>query len=450
MFKVHWFRFGGRRCSPLNAALGGVESRKIGENMEWDSSWEPVGSIEGGAQGDCFRVKRKGGDDTVFFLKQLKEGGNTERRARFAFEATLHKTFKIDNITNVIETNADLYDDKRVGLYYVAELVPGDRLDKFVQNQQVSESEAIDILRQLLEILVECHKHQIIHRDIKPENIIINSGRVHLVDFGIATTSFADKQTKTGQEIGNRFLRLPEFVAGSANKRDHRSDLTLACGIALYLLSGQYPRVLQGGSGAYPHQEDGASSAIASLQHSVIWNAIFDRAFIPNLLHRWNSSEEILAMLDKTKTESKSDIESLKSELDAYASKFSPEYLRQLASDLSSVYSKAYSMVKSISLENKGAFRIEEQSWVYNHGNEVKKSQIRFHKLGSSHKKAYLSMIVSAELLGEQVIAYLDFDGKKNEIGRFGSGIEPSNIQFDQQDLEALVLKSLVEFTKSA
>ena len=43
--------------------------------MSWDNSWEPVNSIEGGAQGDCFRVKRKSGDDTVFFLKQLKEGG---------------------------------------------------------------------------------------------------------------------------------------------------------------------------------------------------------------------------------------------------------------------------------------------------------------------------------------------------------------------------------------
>lgn len=418
--------------------------------MGWDSSWEPVGPIEGGAQGYCFRVKRKGGDDTVFFLKQLKEGGSDERRGRFFFEATLHKTFKIDNITNVIETNADLYKDKSVGLYYIAELILGERLDKFLQSQSVSERDTIDILRQLLRILLECHKYQIVHRDIKPENIIINNGVVHLVDFGIATTSLADKQTITGQEIGNRFLRLPEFAPGSANKRDHRSDLTLACGIALYLLTGQYPRVLQGSNGAYPHQEEVAASAIKKLQHNVIWNAIFDRAFIPNLLHRWTSSEEILAMLDKTEKEDVIDVERLKDELDAYASKFSYEYLNQLAEDLSAVYSKAYSIIKSLSVENKGFFRIEEQYWVYNQGNEVRKSQIRFYKLGTSHKKPYLSTIVSAELLGEQIVAYLDIDGEKNEIGRFGSGIENSSIWFDKKDIEVLILKSLVEFTKSA
>ncbi len=31
MFKVQWFRFGGRRCSPLNAALNAIENSRMEE-----------------------------------------------------------------------------------------------------------------------------------------------------------------------------------------------------------------------------------------------------------------------------------------------------------------------------------------------------------------------------------------------------------------------------------
>ena len=52
----------------------------------------------------------------------------------------------------------------------------------------------IDYLKQVMKLLVnmvgilgEIHKHQIIHRDIKPENFMITSGELHMIDFGIAS-----------------------------------------------------------------------------------------------------------------------------------------------------------------------------------------------------------------------------------------------------------------------
>jgi serine/threonine protein kinase len=418
--------------------------------MDWKESWVELSSIDGGAQGDCFSVKRKGGDDTVFFLKRLKDGGNSERRSRFYFETMLHNAYKINHTTEIIETNSENFEDKSIDLYYVAKFVLGQRLDKFVGKQNITEELATDIFRQLLVILADCHQQGIVHRDIKPENIIINDGVIHLVDFGIASSSIKNSDTKIGQEIGNRFLRLPEFSAGSMSKRDARSDITLACGIAVYLFSGKYPRVLQTENGSFPHQTQTSSEIIGSLKFRTIWNVIFDRAFIPNLSYRWSSCEEVLELLDGMKSKNESEIDELKKQLKLYSQRHSSEYLRQLSQDLSSVYKQAYQAVKNVCMEGRGGFNIQEQSWVYNQGDEVRKSQIRFHKLGASCTKKYLSVIISAELIGEQIVAYIDIDDNRVEIGRFPTKSDAQAIIFNKESIEKNVFSSLVEFTQSA
>lgn len=417
--------------------------------MNWRDSWIKLKCLSGGAQGDCFLVKKKGGDDTRYFLKQLKDGGCTERRSRFYLETMIHKAFKVDNTTKIIETNAELFENKSVDLYYVANYVSGLTLDQFVNKNKISEKDVIDFFSQLLIILSNCHSKEIVHRDIKPENIIINENKVlHLVDFGIAYSSLQEIKTKTGQEIGNRFLRLPEFSAGSASKRDIRSDITLACGIALYLINNSYPRILQTSEGLYPHQTSKSSKLISELQFHVIWNAIFDRAFVPNLSYRWNSSHDVLNMLDKMKSENESQVEELKAQLQAYSQKYNQQYLNNLSKDLELVYNQAYKVVNNICSENKEGFNLREQSSVYNQGDKVKKSQIRFHKLGSDIIKDYLSIVLLVELLGEQIITSIEIDENKTEIGRFPTNPDTKILTFDKSRIEKVILENLVAFTK--
>uniref|UniRef100_A0A6C0HI67 non-specific serine/threonine protein kinase n=1 Tax=viral metagenome TaxID=1070528 RepID=A0A6C0HI67_9ZZZZ len=45
----------------------------------------------------------------------------------------------------------------------------------------------INIITNMVGIVAQVHKHQIIHRDIKPENFMIKGGELYIIDFGIAS-----------------------------------------------------------------------------------------------------------------------------------------------------------------------------------------------------------------------------------------------------------------------
>ncbi|BBD63181.1 serine/threonine protein kinase (plasmid) [Nostoc sp. HK-01] len=64
----------------------------------------------------------------------------------------------------------------------------GDNLEKWVEaNGKISQSLALDWLKQLIEVLSIVHGSNFFHRDIKPSNIILQpSGELALVDFGTA------------------------------------------------------------------------------------------------------------------------------------------------------------------------------------------------------------------------------------------------------------------------
>lgn len=415
--------------------------------MSWTDSWEQLNSIEGGAQGDCFKVKRKNGDETPFFLKQLKDGGSKERRRRFSLETIIHKTFKIPQTTDILETNAEEWEDKNVSLYYVAHYVSGERLDKYVESNSLTELDIIGLFSQLLKILINCDENEIVHRDVKPENIIICDSGLHLVDFGIASSSLIKPVTKTGQEIGNRFLRLPEFAAGSSNKRDVRSDITLACAIALYLISGTYPRVLQNEDGAYPHQIAATQEKVSSLENNLLWNAIFDRAFIPRLSSRWVKSEEIITILEKMNMTDKTEIGAMKAQLSALLAVHMQQSLSQLSKDMHIVFKMIEPIVNQVCNENSQGFNIRKSAWVYNRGDVIKRTQIRFHEIGNMSK--YVSVVLSAELLGEQIVSYIAVGENKAEISRAPTNATPELISIDKEIIERKILSGLIAF-KSA
>lgn len=68
----------------------------------------------------------------------------------------------------------------------ILEKIPGDNLADFIElNGRISQSLAIDWLRQLVEILDKLHSFGFFHRDIKPSNIIVKpDNKLALIDFG--------------------------------------------------------------------------------------------------------------------------------------------------------------------------------------------------------------------------------------------------------------------------
>jgi eukaryotic-like serine/threonine-protein kinase len=77
--------------------------------------------------------------------------------------------------------------------YLVQEYIEGkDLSEEIPPGKQLSETETIQLLREILEVLVFVHQNHVIHRDIKPANIRRRKdGKIVLIDFG------AVKQIKT-------------------------------------------------------------------------------------------------------------------------------------------------------------------------------------------------------------------------------------------------------------
>ena len=106
--------------------------------------------------------------------------------------------------------------------------------------------EAFDVVIQAADGLQAIHDVGIIHRDLKTSNIMRDpSGRVRLMDFGIAKSEATDRSTggggltTTGQIMGTPEYMSPEQCLG--DKIDHRSDV-YALGVVIYeIFTGTVP-----------------------------------------------------------------------------------------------------------------------------------------------------------------------------------------------------------------
>ena len=141
----------------------------------------------------------------------------------------------------LIESNAHRWEDAEFEPYIATDFIEGPTLSRWRDAQTyVPLGTAIETTRQLLAILSACHASGVVHRDVKPDNVILadaDPGCPVLLDFGLNYHESEDDgfATEHGQEVGNRFLRLPELSAGSPLKQDPRSDLSFVAGILFYI-----------------------------------------------------------------------------------------------------------------------------------------------------------------------------------------------------------------------
>lgn len=205
----------------------------------------------------------------------------------------------------VLESNAERWQEAGVPLFLIMEWVEGPTLAQLVSGRPIALNRAIKIARELLLAISECHRLGILHRDLKPDNIIV---REHddpvVVDFGMSWTKpdpeeEREFETEIDQELGNRFLRLPEYAP---NRRvyDPRSDITMVIGILFYMLSGRAPRVLKDAHGQMPHNsEENLFQREMTLDPR--WPRvvrIFNVGFQERLDARFTTAQEVLDRLD--------------------------------------------------------------------------------------------------------------------------------------------------------
>ena len=184
----------------------------------------------------------------------------------------------------------------------------------------------IRCIQKLAEVIHQCHQYNVLHRDIKPSNIVLRGGNLAaplLVDFGL---SFNDEEeddlTRVGEEIGNRFLRLPEHTLGN---RTTASDVTQLAGIFVYLLTAMEPRVLVDDAGRKPHKREPLHAALAERfqgRRLLRLESVLDRAFSSDALARYQFAPDLLNALEAALTDvdnADDDLESLLTRVDEIA-----------------------------------------------------------------------------------------------------------------------------------
>ncbi|MGA8503774.1 MAG: tetratricopeptide repeat protein [Candidatus Sulfotelmatobacter sp.] len=176
--------------------------------------------------------------DRFVALKLIRPelAANPSILARFKQELLLSREVTHRNVIRIY----DLGDADGVK-FITMEFVEGQDLRSLIQEKKkFPPEEAVELMQQVCRALEAAHTLGIIHRDLKPQNIMRDqTGRILVMDFGLARTVEGDGMTQTGALVGTMEYMSPEQALGK--DLDQRSDL-YSMGLILYeLLTGKMP-----------------------------------------------------------------------------------------------------------------------------------------------------------------------------------------------------------------
>ena len=167
-------------------------------------------------------------------------------RARFEREVSLAAKLTHPNIARVYHSGVH-----RGVYYYAMELVDGVHLDSFVQQNELSQRDVLELMKDICDAVYHAHKLGVIHRDLKPSNILVTQdGRPYIVDFGLAKASMQETDDVTisieGEISGTLAYMAPEQAAGRTDKISERTDVYSLGVIMHQLLIGRLPHNMSG------------------------------------------------------------------------------------------------------------------------------------------------------------------------------------------------------------
>jgi len=196
--------------------------------------YEVLGQLGQGGMGVVYKVRHTA-LDSIFALKVLPRDlmENPDMVARFYREARVVARLNHPNIVRVSDID---HDAELKYHYFVMEHVQGQTLAQYLRERgPLPLVDVVNIARQVASALAYAHGHAppVIHRDIKPANIMIEdrTGRVVVMDFGIAKELDSNDTTKSGMVIGTLKYCAPEQMRHEP--LDGRADI-YSLGMVIY------------------------------------------------------------------------------------------------------------------------------------------------------------------------------------------------------------------------
>ena len=196
---------------------------------------EPLGK---GGMASVFRARRRGGEDVALKRPLPAFLSESEFVERFIREAEIGRTLNHPNIIRIFEKG---HVDEVP--YFTMEIVEGETLHALVRREGALPAlHACHLVKQVAEALDYSHLKGVIHRDLKPSNVmILKSGIVKVMDYGIARSARLDGLTATGAFLGTPEYVAPETAEGGLTNA--QSDL-YSLGVVFYeILTGIRPFV---------------------------------------------------------------------------------------------------------------------------------------------------------------------------------------------------------------
>jgi WD40 repeat protein len=175
--------------------------------------YEVLDQLGQGGMGVVYKVRHVT-LDTIFALKVLPRDlmENPEMVTRFYREARVVARLSHPNIVRVSDID---HDDTQNFHYFVMEYIQGYTFAQYLRDRgALPLQDVLNVIRQIGGALAYAHNYTppVIHRDIKPANIMIEdrTGRVVVMDFGIAKELDNTEMTKTGAVVGTLKYCAPE------------------------------------------------------------------------------------------------------------------------------------------------------------------------------------------------------------------------------------------------
>src|SRR5271154_6782885 len=187
--------------------------------------------------------------------------------------------------------------------FITMEYVEGENLLTLIEEKKkFPPEEAVEVMQQVCRALEAAHAVGVIHRDLKPQNIMRDaSGRILVMDFGLARTLEGDGMTQTGAMVGTMEYMSPEQAL--AKDLDQRSDL-FALGLILYeMLTGKTPFQAESALASLIKRTQERATPVSDIDNQIpgALSGIVSKCLERDLNERYQSAAAILADLNTWK-----------------------------------------------------------------------------------------------------------------------------------------------------
>ena len=164
-----------------------------------------------GGMGAVYLARREGTSTDVALKSLLSElCEDDEARRRFERESDTLKRVSGEFTARVLDSGTDA--DRP---YLVMERLEGTSLQHVGDTIGALPGDAVWAIALALAVaLTALHDQDITHRDLKPSNVMVTTGGLKVIDFGIARLADGTKYTQTGSVVGSLQYMAPEqFIA---------------------------------------------------------------------------------------------------------------------------------------------------------------------------------------------------------------------------------------------